>query len=264
MAKKSSKTQTPEDKLRALYALQVIDSRIDKIRTVRGELPLEVEDLEDEIEGLTTRVETLTNGMNELETEISNRENEIKDAKEMIKKYEGQQSKVRNNREYDSLSKEIEFQQLEIELAEKRIKEFKAQIAGKKEVLEAATEKLENRKQDLEIKKSELDEIVAETEKEEEFLQAKSESAEKDIEQRLLRAYKRIRGAAKNGLAVVPIDREASGGSFIKIPPQVQLDIAARKRIIVDEHSGRILVDQVLAEEETEKVEKMIAKELKK
>jgi len=171
---------------------------------------------------------------------------------------------VRNNREYDSLNKEIEFQSLEIQICEKRIKEFKAGIENKKEVLETANGNLENRKADLDAKKKELDEIISETQKEEEFLLKKSEDAKSKVEERLLIAYSRIREASKNGLAVVPIDREASGGSFIQIPPQKQLDIAARKKIIVDEHSGRILVDMELANEQTEAMNKLIANEIKK
>ncbi len=264
MAKKNPKNFTAEEKLRALYDLQVIDSRIDKIRTVRGELPLEVEDLEDEIAGLDTRVEKIKTELEDIETQISDRNRAIKEAQALIKKYEGQQSKVRNNREYDSLNKEIEFQSLEIQVCEKKIKEFQASIENKKEVLDEAVARLESRKADLDAKKAELDEIVAETQKEEDFLLKKSEEAKESVEQRLLSAYSRIREAAKNGLAVVPVDREASGGSFIQIPPQMQLDIAARKKIIVDEHSGRILVDMDLATEETEKIEKMIEKELKK
>lgn len=259
MAKKA-KEGSPEAKLRALYDLQIIDSRIDDIRTVRGELPLEVEDLEDEIAGLTTRVEKVKEEIDQLNKDINVKKNVIEESKNAIAKYEEQQKNVRNNREFDSLSKEIEFQSLEIQLAEKRIKEFKAKIANKSEVLESSETHLGERQGDLDLKKTELDEIVAETKKEEEILMSQSEKAEKVVDDRLLSAYKRIRGAAKNGLAVVPIERGASGGSFIQIPPQIQLDIAARKKIIVDEHSGRILVDKDLAVEQEDKMEKTLAK----
>lgn len=262
MAKKT--TSTPEEKLRALYDLQVIHSMIDKIRNIRGELPLEVQDLEDEILGLETRANKIQDDVDGLDRAINDRKNAIEEAKALIKKYNDQQDNVRNNREFESLNKEIEYQELEIQLCEKKIREFSAQKESKQEILESSTANLNERKDDLTAKKAELDEIVAENKREEEILVAKAEELEKLIEARLLRGYKRIRGAAKNGLAVVPIDREASAGSFIKIPPQRQLDVAARKKIIVDEHSGRILVDKELAEEETQKIEAMIEAELKK
>ncbi|WP_306640183.1 zinc ribbon domain-containing protein [Sanyastnella coralliicola] len=260
----AKKVTTAEDKLRSLYALQVIDSKIDKIRIIRGELPLEVQDLEDEIEGLRTRVAKVQEEIDDIDQQISDRRNKIAESKDLIKKYEEQQNNVRNNREYDSLSKEIEFQGLEIQLCEKKIKEHNAQKVHKQEVIDGAKEKLEGREGDLEAKKSELDEIIAETKMEEEILVQKSDAMKKKIEERLVTAYDRIRGASKNGLAVVPIEREASAGSFIKIPPQKQIDVAARKKIIVDEHSGRILVDMELAEEEREKMDKLVAKEMKK
>jgi len=260
----ASKTATPEQKLRALFDLQVIDSKIDKIRIIRGELPLEVQDLEDELEGLKTRVTKLENEKNEVEQMISDKKNAIEESKSLIKKYEEQQNNVRNNREFDSLSKEIEFQNLEIQLCEKKIKEYQATLAHKEEIRLASDERYNDRKADLEAKQSELEEIIQETKAEEEILMKKSEEFEKEIEERLLKAYKRIREAAKNGMAVVPIEREASAGSYIKIPPQKILDVAARKKIIVDEHSGRILVDAELAEEEKEKMEKLISAELKK
>lgn len=257
-AKKS--TVSTEDKLRALYRLQLIDSRIDKIRTVRGELPFEVQDLEDEIEGLETRYNKLKGESEELETSITNNKNSITESKALIKKYKEQQDNVRNNREFESLNKEIEYQDLEIKLAEKRIKEFKAQIEAKSSVLEETSELLESRKKDLEAKRKELDDIVSETEKEEKTLLKMSEEAKAQIDDRLVKAYERIRGGSKNGLAVVPIDREASAGSYIKIPPQRQLDVAARQKIIVDEHSGRVLVDSELANEEREKMEALFEK----
>jgi len=258
MAKKTE--ITVEEKLRALFDLQLIDSRIDKIRDIRGELPLEVEDLEDELAGMKTRLEKLVDGIEVVENDISTKKNQIEEAKVLIKKYTKQQDNVRNNREYNSLSKEIEFQELEIELDEKHIREFKAQIEQKKEVVEETKTRLEGREDHLKHKQGELDEILAETEKEEQALLKKSTSYEKKIEDRLVKAYQRIRSNAKNGLAVVAIDRGASGGSFFTIPPQIQMEIASRKKIITDEHSGRILVDLELATEEQEKMEKLFKK----
>ena len=252
-----AKEVTVEDKLRALYDLQLIDSRIVKIRNVRGELPLEVEDLEDEIAGLETRVGKLNDEVAELDAEIKGKKNLIKESQEKIKKYESQQKNVRNNREFDALSKEIEFQQLEIELAEKRIKEFKAKIDAKKEVVAGSEEKLNERKSHLDFKKNELESILKETQNEEEALLKKSEEFASNVDDRLIKAYHRLRGSAKNGLAVVAVERGASGGSFFTIPPQRQLEIAARKKIITDEHSGRVLVDPELAREEEEKMEKL-------
>lgn len=260
----AKKIQTVEEKLRALYTLQLIDSSIDKIRTVRGELPIEVQDLEDELEGLSIRCDKINAEIEELQEQITDKKHTIAESKAAIAKYIEQQGNVRNNREFDAISKEIEFQELEIQLSEKRIKEFKARIENKKEVQEESNNLLNERKALLDQKKKELDEIISETKAEEEVLLEKSEEEAKKIEDRLLRAYKRIRGGAKNGLAVVPVERGASGGSFISIPPQRQLDIAARKKIIVDEHSGRILVDKDLADELTDKVDKMIAKLLSK
>ncbi|MDG3580810.1 MULTISPECIES: zinc ribbon domain-containing protein [Galbibacter] len=257
MAKKTE--ATVEEKLRTLYDLQLIDSRIDEIRNVRGELPLEVEDLEDEVEGLKTRLEKLNGNLEEITHEISNKKNLIEEAKVSIKKYTEQQKNVRNNREFNSLSKEIEFQELEIELAEKHIKEFKVQIEQKKEVISQTKERLSERENHLKHKKGELDDILKETEKEEKALMNMSIEHEELIEERLLGAYKRIRSSVKNGLAVVAIERGASGGSFFTIPPQVQMEIASRKKIITDEHSGRILVDPTLAEEEKQKMEDIFA-----
>lgn len=257
MAKKEI---TVEEKLRALYDLQLIDSRIDKIRSVRGELPLEVKDLEDEVAGMNLRLEKLTEELEEIETNISTKKNQIEESKTLIKKYTKQQDNVRNNREYNSLTKEVEFQELEIQLAEKHIKEFKVKIEHKKEVVGTTQERLSAREEHLKHKQGELNEILSETEKEEQVLITKSESFEKKIEERLVKAYKRIRGSVKNGLAVVAIERGAAGGSFFTIPPQVQMEIAGRKKIITDEHSGRILVDLDLANEETVKMEKLFKK----
>ncbi len=251
---------TVEDKLRALYDLQLIDSRVDEIRSVRGELPLEVEDLEDEVLGLKTRVDKLKGDLENVNYEITAKKNMIEECKALIKKYTEQQKNVRNNREYNSISKEIEFQELEIELAQKNIKEFKVQIDQKKEVINETKEKLSEREAHLKHKKAELEDILAETAKEEEALIRKSGEFEKKIEERLVKAYKRIRSNVKNGLAVVPVERGASGGSFFTIPPQIQVEIASRKKIITDEHSGRILVDPVLAEEEQEKMQAMFHK----
>ena len=234
---------TVAEKLKALYDLQLVDTSIDKIRILRGELPLEVQDLEDEIEGLQTRVSKYDDDIEGLEKSISGKKQEIAKAQELIKKYEEQQNNVRNNREYDSLSKEIEFQTLEIELSEKRIREFTAQIEEKKEVIGESTEVLEGRKLDLENKKKELEDIIDETKKEESVMEKKSAELEGIIEERLISAYKKIRGNARNGLAVVPVERDACGGCFNKIPPQRQLDIASKKKIIVCEYCGRILVD---------------------
>ncbi len=250
---------TVEEKLRALYDLQLIDSRVDEIRNVRGELPLEVEDLEDEVLGLKTRMDKLKTDVETVNYEIGGKKNLIEEAKTLIKKYAEQQKNVRNSREFNSLTKEVEFQELEIQLAEKNIKEFKAQIEQKKEVIAETKERLSEREAHLKHKKGELDAILAETEKEEKALIAKSAEFETQIEERLVKAYKRIRHNVKNGLAVVPIERGASGGSFFTIPPQVQVEIASRKKIITDEHSGRILVDPTLADEEQEKMQKMFS-----
>jgi len=232
-----------EQKLKALYDLQNVDSEIDKIRIQRGELPLEVQDLEDDIAGLQTRIDNFNEETGALETDISDKENQIKEAKAAIKKYEKQQDNVRNNREYDSLTKEIEFQKLEMQLAEKKIIEFKATIENKTEVISESKVSLKERKGDLKHKKKELDDIVADTEKEEKKLIKKSNGAEKIIEERLLTGYKRIRDNARNGLAVVAVERDACGGCFNKIPPQRQLDIRLHKKVIICEHCGRILVD---------------------
>jgi uncharacterized protein len=236
------------EKLIALFELQQIDSKVDKIRIVRGELPMEVKDLEDDVVGLETRIQNISNEIAELETNITNKKLSIKDSNALIKKYTTQQNNVKNNREYESLTKEIEFQNLEIQLSEKRIKESTAEIGSKNMIIEAAKTNLSERKQDLEVKRKELDGIIAETKKEEEILMKKSESAAKIIESRLYAAYKRIRNNARNGLAVVTVQRDSCGGCFNQIPPQQQLDIRQRKKIIVCEHCGRILVDPNITE----------------
>lgn len=256
----NTKELSVEDKLRALYDLQLIDTRIDEIKNVRGELPLEVEDLEDEVAGLSTRLEKLKNDLDTIEESIKTKKNAIDEHKEAIKKYTKQQEAVRNNREFNSLTKEVEFQELEIQLAEKQIKEMKASIEHKKDVISQSKERLEVKSNHLKHKKSELEAIMSETAKEETFLSEKSAEYENQIEERLLAAYKRIRSSVRNGLAVVSIERGASAGSFFTIPPQTQVEIASRKKIITDEHSGRILVDSSLAEEEKEKMEKLFSK----
>jgi hypothetical protein len=230
------------DKLDALYDLQKIDSEIDRIRTIRGELPLEVQDLEDELEGLETRIVKIQEEIKDLETEILDRKNATKDAETAISKYKEQQNNVRNNREFESLAKEIEFQELEIKLHDKKSKEAKLKITNKQEVLSEAKDRFEFRAADLKAKKDELQEIVGETQKEEDELMKKSEAAKKKIDDRLVFAYNRLRSNAKNGLAVVPVDRDSCGGCFNKIPPQRQLDIQSKKKVLVCEHCGRILV----------------------
>ncbi|MDR2221316.1 MAG: hypothetical protein LBE34_01120 [Flavobacteriaceae bacterium] len=254
------KELTVEEKLRALYDLQLIDSRIDEIKSMRGELPLEVEDLKDEVAGLNTRLEKLHVDLNGIEAGIKEKKVSIDEFKDAIKKYTEQQNEVKNNREFNALEKEIEFQQLEIELAEKHIREMKASIEYKKSSIADAEEKLSSRQGHLTHKEAELNGIMTETEREEKLLLEKSEEFKQDIEERLLVAYTRIRNGVRNGLAVVSIERGASGGSYFTIPPQTQVEIAARKKIITDEHSGRILVDSALAEEEREKIEAIIAK----
>ena len=255
----ATKELSVEDKLRAIYDLQIIDTRIDEIRNVRGELPLEVEDLEDEVTGLSNRLEKLKSDLVLIEDQIKAKKGAIEDHQSAIKKYTEQQKNVRNNREFNSLTKEVEFQELEIQLSEKQIKELKASIDHKKEVISASKEKLDQKTTHLKHKKAELNDIMAETQKEESFLTEKSAEYEAQIDERLLAAYKRIRSSVRNGLAVVSIERGASAGSFFTIPPQTQVEIAARKKIITDEHSGRILVDASLAEEEREKMQKLFA-----
>lgn len=243
MAGAATKTEaTVAEKLDALYELQKIDSEIDRIRTIRGELPLEVQDLEDELLGLETRISKIEEEIKELETEVLDRKNATKDAETAIAKYKEQQNNVRNNREFESLSKEIEFQELEIKLHDKKSKEAKLKIENKKEILAEAKDRYEFRAGDLKTKKAELDEIVAETQKDEDVLIKSSDDAKKKIDERLLSAYVRLRGNAKNGLAVVQIERDSCGGCFNKIPPQRQLDIQAKKKVLVCEHCGRILV----------------------
>ena len=239
---------TVEEKLQNLYEWQRIDTEIDKIKTLRGELPLEVQDLEDEIAGLETRIENLKVELGELDKTSSTRKMDIKKAEEAIKKYSEQLDNVRNNREYDALSKEIEFQKLEIELQEKRIREAQKAKAEKEALMEESKKRYEDKVSDLEAKKGELNDIINETHKDEESLQIKSEELAATIDERLLTAYRRIRSNARNGLAVVTVDRDACGGCFNKIPPQRQLDIRSRKKIIVCEYCGRILIDKYICD----------------
>ena len=239
---------TVEEKLQNLYELQRIDTEIDKIKTLRGELPLEVQDLEDEIAGLETRIENLKVELGELDKTSSTRKMDIKKAEEAIKKYSEQLDNVRNNREYDALSKEIEFQKLEIELQEKRIREAQKAKAEKEALMEESKKRYEDKVSDLEAKKGELNDIINETHKDEESLQTKSEELAATIDERLLTAYRRIRSNARNGLAVVTVDRDACGGCFNKFPPQRQLDIRSRKKIIVCEYCGRILIDKYICD----------------
>ena len=250
MANNNEKLQelSVEEKLQHLYELQRIDTEIDKIKTLRGELPLEVQDLEDEIAGLETRLENLKNEISEADKSVTNKKQEITKSEELIKKYSDQLDNVRNNREYDALSKEIEFQKLEIELQQKRIREALKTKSEKEEALEISSQQYEEKKADLEAKKAELDDIIAETHKDEEDLIKKSEQLSQNIEERLLTAYKRIRANARNGLAVVTVDRDACGGCFNNIPPQRQLDIRSRKKIIVCEYCGRILIDKYICD----------------
>lgn len=262
MAKESKnepKELTVEQKLKALFQLQTTLSKIDEIKTLRGELPLEVQDLEDEIAGLSTRVDKIRSEVEELKAAIAGKRVEIETSKASVEKYKSQQDNVRNNREYDFLSKEIEFQTLEIELCEKRIREFTAEEAEKSEEIEKNALALEEREKDLEQKKSELDEIISETKQEEEKLRDKAKDLETKIEPRLLQSFKRIRKNSRNGLGIVYVQRDACGGCFNKIPPQRQLDIRSRKKIIVCEYCGRIMIDPELAGIEIEhKVEEVV------
>jgi predicted nucleic acid-binding Zn-ribbon protein len=236
-----------EQKLANLYRLQSILSEIDKIKTLRGELPLEVQDLEDEVAGLQTRIQNFLLDGKDIETAIGQQRIKISDSHALVEKYQQQLDNVRNNREYDNLSKEIEYQGLEVELAEKRIREFSQEAKMVAEEIQKSKTLLEERQSDLKSKKEELNEIISETNIQEEQLREKTKQIETTIDPRLLMAFKRIRKSARNGLAVVYIQRDACGGCFNKIPPQRQLDIKLRKKIIVCEHCGRIMIDQELA-----------------
>lgn len=247
MAKKDPTDLSVEEKLKTLYQLQTTLSAIDEERALRGELPLEVQDLEDEIAGLTTRVEKIKSDITEFEDAVKQKKAEIAEAESSVERYKSQLNDVKNNREYDTLSKEIEFQTLEIELCNKKIREAKAKVEEKNRDLKATEEQISDRSQALEEKKSELDEIMDETRAEEERLKEKAKDLEVKIEPRLLTSFKRIRKNARNGLGIVYVQRDACGGCFNKIPPQRQLDIRMHKKIIVCEYCGRILIDPELA-----------------
>lgn len=247
MARKDPTDLPVEEKLKALYQLQTTLSAIDEQRALRGELPLEVQDLEDEIEGLETRIEKIQNEINELQEAISKRNADITEAQTSVARYNAQLNEVKNNREYDMLSKEIEYQTLEIDLCNKKIREAQVRITEKTTENEANKSTLEEYKKDLEIKKSELDDIIEETRAEEERLKDKSRDLEVKIEPRLLTSFKKIRKNARNGLGIVYVQRDACGGCFNKIPPQRQLDVKMHKKIIVCEYCGRILIDPELA-----------------
>lgn len=246
MAKKA-KEMSVEDKLKTLFRLQEVLSGIDEKRALRGELPLEVEDLEDEVAGLATRIEKITRDIDELNQAVVQKGEEIKLAKESVERYKDQLNSVRNNREYDVLTKEIEYQELEIQLCEKKIKEAQVKINERVQDRNRAQHNKDDRMKDLESKRSELDEIMEETRAEEEQLREKAEDLEMRIEPRLLQSFKRIRKNVRNGLGIVYVQRDACGGCFNKIPPQRQLDIKMHKKVIVCEYCGRILIDPELA-----------------
>lgn len=242
--------QTVEQKLEALWSLQTIHTKIDKIRQLRGELPIEVADLEDEIAGLETRLEKIRTELDDLEDSIVKRKNMIKDADAAIKKYESQLNEVKNNREYDAISKEIEIQNLEIQVCQKRIKEAEFEISNKTANYDKTQESLAYSKGELDVKKQELETITEETKVEEDALLGKVDDASANIEERLLKVYNKLRGSFRNGLAVVSIERDSCSGCHNKIPPQLQSEIRQRKKIIICEHCGRILVDEQIAAEE--------------
>ncbi|MBQ3769869.1 MAG: HalX domain-containing protein [Prevotella sp.] len=261
MAKKDPMDMPVEERLKTLFQLQTTLSGIDEKRALRGELPLEVQDLEDEIEGLTTRMDKINADIAEFEQAVTLKKGEIETAKASVERYKAQLDDVKNNREYDTLSKEIEYQTLEIELCNKKIKEAAARIEEKKQELAQNQEIIDDRRQDLDIKKGELDEIMEETRAEEEKLKAKVKDLEAKIEPRLLTSFKRIRKNARNGLGIVYVQRDACGGCFNKIPPQRQLDIKMHKKVIVCEYCGRILIDPELA---GVKIDKITGQEEKK
>jgi len=247
MAKKKV-TVTIEDRLKALYQLQIIDSEVDKIRIVRGELPLEIEDLEDLVAGLQTRLDKLDNELESINNDLLSKKNVILDAETLVKRYNKQLKNIKNNREFSSLTKELEYKSLEIQLNEKHILELQAKVLHKEEVINESKTQISEREEELSVKNKELAAIVKETEKEEKVLLKKSNKAQVVIEERLLFSYNRIRGKVRNGLAVVSVDRDACGGCFNQIPPQRQLDIQMHKKLIVCEHCGRILVDSNILE----------------
>lgn len=258
MAKKKAEAKefTVEEKLEALYRLQTVVSEIDRIRTIRGELPIEVQELEDEIEGRKTRRARYSSDIDQLNKYIADRKQMVAQSQELIEKYTKQLDEVRNNREYDALTKEIEYQNLEIQFSEKKMNEDRATIAQITEHMARLDEETEGRQLDLDQKRAELEEIISETKQDEERLRMEAKEIEEVIEPRLLTAFKRTRKASRNGLSVVRIEREACAGCFNKIPPQRQLDVKLRKKIIVCEYCGRILVDPEMAEEIDKKTSK--------
>ncbi len=267
----AKKDQTIEEKLNALYSLQKIDAKIDEIHVLKGELPMEVKDLEDEIAGLETRIGKIEEEKNELNEQITNNANAAKDAEALILKYEQQQQNVKNNREYDALSKEIELQKLEIQLCEKKTKDAKEAIEAKEAFLKESQDGIEDKKKELEDKKKELEKIIAETDKEEADLKKKAEKSRESIEERLLVAYDKIRASYRNGLAVAPIERDSCGGCFNKVPPQKQLEIRQAQKINLCDHCGRVLVfdsklaeQELIAEEEKKEAKKAATKARKK
>ena len=243
----AKQTKTIEERLKALYDLQTIDSKIDEIKILKGALPIEVSDLEDEIEGLETRINKLNKQLEEIEDNISKHKENIKTSETLIERYNKQLDDVKNNREYEALTKEIELQSLEIQLSEKRIREATAQKESKAEVLESTTERKDSKAKDLVQKKEELEKIIEKTDKEEKTLNGKSDKARKNIEERMLKYYDKTRNAYRNGLAVVTYRRGSCGGCFNRIPPQLQIEIGNRKEIITCEHCGRVLVDHEIA-----------------
>lgn len=247
MAKKEAKEMSVEQKLQALYELQTTLTAIDEKRALRGELPLEVQDLVDEIAGLDTRIEKIDTEIKEFQSAITMKKGEVQEAQANLERYNNQLNEVRNNREYDSLSKQIDYERLEVELCNKKIKEATDQVAYRTNDLEIAKTEREERQKDLDEKKSELEDILAETREEETMLKERAKDLEVKIEPRLLSSFKRIRKSARNGLGIVYVQRDACGGCFNKIPPQRQLDIKMHKKIIVCEYCGRILIDPELA-----------------
>lgn len=247
MAKKEAKEMSVEQKLQALYELQTTLTAIDEKRALRGELPLEVQDLEDEIAGLDTRIEKIDTEIKEFQSAITMKKGEVQEAQANLERYNNQLNEVRNNREYDSLSKQIDYERLEVELCNKKIKEATDQVAYRTNDLEIAKTEREERQKDLDEEKSELEDILAETREEETMLKERAKDLEVKIEPRLLSSFKRIRKSARNGLGIVYVQRDACGGCFNKIPPQRQLDIKMHKKIIVCEYCGRILIDPELA-----------------
>ncbi len=238
----TKKQTTIAEELDQLLELQTIHSTLDKIQILKGELPMEVADLEDDIIGLETRLLKINTDFEEKEADVAARKNGIKESEGLILRYKSQLDNVKNNREYDALSKEIELQELEMQLHEKKIKELQIVIDSSKEIQKETQARLDSHKKDLELKRKELDKIIKETEKEETALNKKAEKVEEQIEERLIVAYKRIRGNYKNGLAVVEVERESCGGCFGKVPPQMQMEIRQRKKILLCEHCGRIMV----------------------